>query len=94
MNLPYIPQEIKTRCSYGSLHFLLSFAHGIKNSPVPGLMMSRLIFCQKAYLGVLVLRSLEPLTIKQLNQVPLLVTSLPAGDSVGDDGEPDEVDCD
>ena len=56
--------------------------------------MSRLIFCQKAYLGVLVLRSLEPLTIKQLNQVPLLVTSLPAGDSVGDDGEPDEVDCD
>jgi hypothetical protein len=56
-------------------------------------MMPRLKFCQKAYLGVLVLRSLEPLTIKQLNQVPLLVASLPARDSVGDEGEPDEVEC-
>jgi hypothetical protein len=53
--------------------------------------MSRLVFCQKAYLGILVLRSLEPLTINQLNQVPLLVASLSAHDSVGGERQHDEV---
>ena len=33
--------------------------------------MSRLIFCQKAYLGVLVRRMLEPLTIKQARRLPV-----------------------